>query len=318
MFVCLLCCLVGVTALPAAGASHQVCLPTAPGQLSTPPEQAGTLLINEVLLFSKRTWSCPGASSVPSSNNQSWLELYNPQSLSFNLYIARAAIDGGPNMPAMYLPFGTTIAAHGFLTIFPDANIIFPSGAPETFTRRLLFNGTVIDQITIPAKIGPGQPYEGYSYARIPDGASKWVITNSPTIGSSNILPTPTPKPTRTPKPTAIKKTSSGGKLPTATGSKTTSTHASTTITGASTDPPAANGSQPAWSQMQLPATTTSSIQTTPSAAAALSAVDATATSPPTHTSNGDILRNTLIIVSLGTALAGALLWWRRRRFKHP
>src|SRR5438552_5518332 len=244
MLVCLLCCLFGVTALPAAGASHQVCLPTASGQRSTPPEQAGTVLINEVLLFAKRMWSCPGASSVPSSDNKSWLELYNPQSLSFNLYIAHAAIDGGPNMPAMYFPFGTTIAAHDFLTIFPDTNIIFPGGTPETFIRRLLFNGTVIDQITIPAKIGPGQPYEGYSYARTPDGASKWVITNSPTIGNSNILPTPTPKPTRTPRPTptpksaTIKKISSGGKLPVATGSKTTSTHASTTTTGASNNPP--------------------------------------------------------------------------------
>ena len=40
--------------LSALGASQQACLPTVPDQLTTPPEQVGTVLINEALLSSKK------------------------------------------------------------------------------------------------------------------------------------------------------------------------------------------------------------------------------------------------------------------------
>ncbi len=310
MIVCLLCMLFGGTTLSASAASHQACLPTVQGPITTPPAQAGTVLINEVLLSSKQTWSCPGSTSVPGSEDNSWIELYNPMALSFNLYIVHAEIDGGPGTTPILFPFGSAIAAHGFLAFFPYKRTLFPNGV-ETFTRRLLFNNgpvsTVINQITIPSNLGGGQ-----SYARSTDGGSKWEITNTPTIGRSNILPVPTPKAIRTSKAATTKKKSSGGKI-SVTSSKTTSTHISTTTTGESTTPPVASGSQPAWSQLQLP-TPVSPLPTTE--AAAVSPPDTTTTSPPANSTNGDAPRNLLFTGVAAVFVCALLLWWRR--FKHP
>ncbi|MBV9709878.1 MAG: hypothetical protein JO011_03045 [Ktedonobacteraceae bacterium] len=310
VIVCLLCLLSGITSLPASGASHQACLPTVPGQLTPPPEVAGTVLINEVLLSSKKPVSCPGSTSVPGPQDTSWIELYNPMALSFNLYIVHATIDGGPGTSSMYLPFGSAIAAHGFLTIFPDKRLIFPNGAPETFTRRLLFNGNVIDQVTIPSNLGEDQ-----SYARIPDGASKWVITNTPTIGSSNVLP---PKPVRTPKSATTKKKSRSSKTSAKSKNKTLSSkaasiYAGTTITGEDNTSPDASGVQPAWRQLQLPAGASSP----PTTSAAASPDDTTATSPPANNTGGDAPRNVLLTGLTVVSACALLWWWRRRRFKH-
>jgi hypothetical protein len=314
---CLLFLLFGETSLTASAASQEVCLPTVSGQLTTPAEQAGTVLINEVLLSSKKPASCPGSTSVPGSIDNSWIELYNPMALSFNLYIVHAAIDGGSGTNTIYFPFGSGIAAHGFLIIFPDKQMILTNGGAETFTRRLLFNGIVIDQVTIPANLGEDQ-----SYARIPDGASKWEVTNTPTIGSSNVLPiaksstakSSTAKSSTTKSSTTTKtsnRISTSVKTKKATVTSTTSAPASTTITSESTTTPAASGIQPAWGQLQFPATP-SSPQTTPSALV-VSPAGATSNSPPVN-NNSDVPRNVLF-TGLTLVLIGALFWWGRRRF---
>ena len=297
--------------LSALGASQQACLPTVQGQLTTPPAQPGTVLINEALLSSKKTWSCPGSTSVPGPNDTSWLELYNPLALSFDIYSVHAAIDGGSGTTPMYFPFGSAIAAHSFLVIFPNKNIIFPNNTPETFTRRLLFNGTVIDQITLPANLGPDQ-----SYARVPDGASKWEITNTPTIGRSNVLPIATPKPTHTPKPVTTKKKTSGSKVSgkasiKSSSSKTLSTNpGTTTTTTQNSHPTVINGVQPPWHQLQLPSPSASSPST--SSTAAVAPLDPTANAPPANNDNTDTPRK-LLFTGLAIACAGALFWcWRR------
>jgi hypothetical protein len=306
VLVCLLCLLASGTTLPASAASQQVCLPTVQGSLNIPPNQAGTVLINEVLLSSKKSWSCPGATSVPGSTDNSWIELYNPMSLSFNLYAVHAAIDGGSGTTPLYLPFGSAIAAHGFLTVFPNKNIIFLNGSTKTLTRRLLFNGSVIDTITLPANLGDDQ-----SYARIPDGASKWEITNTPTIGISNVLPTPTPKPA-----TVKKKSSSKISVTTSSktiSSKTTAKPTATTTSAENTNPPATSSSQPTWGQMQLP-TTASPYPTTE--AAAVSPPGTTTTSPLANSTSSDVPRNVLFTGIAAAFVCALLLWWRR--FKHP
>jgi hypothetical protein len=296
--------------LPAMGASQQVCLPSIQGPITTPPEQVGTVLINEVLLASKQPVSCPGATTVPDPTNTSWLELYNPMALSFNLYIVHAAIDGGSGTTAMLFTFGSAIAAHGFLTIFLNKNIIFTNGAPETFTRRLLFNGTVIDQITLPSNLGTDQ-----SYARVPDGASKWEITNTPTIGRSNVLPTPTPKPTHTPQPATTKKKSSGSKNSIkasirSTSGKTPTTQPGTITPAQGSHPAVVNGAQPPWHQLQLPGT--SSSPQSALAAATVAPVDTTANAPPATNDSTDVPRK-MLFTGLALACAGALFWcWRR------
>jgi hypothetical protein len=313
---CLLCLLLLFfveAPLSAVGASQQACLPAIPGKLTTPPEQAGTVLINEALLSSKKTWSCPGATSVPGPTDTSWLELYNPLALSFDIYSVHAAIDGGSGTTSMYFPFGSAIAAHGFLTIFPNKNIIFPNNTPETFIRRLLFNGTVIDQITIPTNLGTDQ-----SYARMPDGASTWVITTTPTIGRSNVLPIATPKPIRTPKPVTAKKKSSGSKISgkvsiKSTSGKTLSTNPGITTTTQSNPPGIVNGVQPPWHQLQLP-NPSSSPQSGSAATtvATVAPVDTTANAPPASNDSADIPRK-LLFTGLAIACAGVLFWcWRR------
>jgi outer membrane biosynthesis protein TonB len=315
LFCCLLCCLFAASSLPTSAASQQVCLPTQV-QADPPPIQPGTVLINEVLLSSKKALSCPGSTAVPGIQDTAWIELYNPKALPFNLYSVQAAIDGGPGTSPMFFPFGSTIAAHGFLTIFPDKSTIFPNGTAETLIRRLLFNDTtIIDQITVPPNLGDGQ-----SYARVPDGASKWVITDAPTMGNSNVLPTPTPKVAHTPKPTPTPKTAATPKSAPSkkksSVSTTPSAQTSTTFNGASSNPPTINGSQPTWNQLQLPASSSAN-QTTP-ATTTNTSIDTSATSPPPNSNNGDALRTMLIIAALGTIAACSALWWRRRRFKHP
>ena len=254
--VCLLCLLLLFfveNPLSALGASQQACLPTIQGSITIPPEQAGTVFINEALLSSKQPWSCPGSTSVPDPTDTYWLELYNPMALSFDISGVHAAIDSGPGTTPIYFPLGSAIAAHGFLTIFPR------NDSPRNFNRRLLFNGTVIDDITIPPNLGTDQ-----SYARVPDGASTWEITTTPTIGRSNVLPTPTPKPTRTPKPVTAKKKSNGSKISVkssikSTSGKTLSTNPGTTTTAQNNHPVVVNGVQPPWHQLQLPSPSSSS-----------------------------------------------------------
>ena len=314
MSICLLCLVLLFfieNPLSALGAVQQACLPTIQGPITIPPEQAGTVLINETLLSSKKTWSCPGATSVPGPTDTSWLELYNPMALSFDIYSVHAAIDGGSGTTPMYFPFGSAITAHGFLTIFPNNNIIFPHNTPETFTRRLLFNGTVIDQITIPSNLGNDQ-----SYARVSDGASKWVITDTPTIGSSNVLPTPTPKPIRTPKPVTTKKKSSGNKISgsiKSTPGKTQTTNSGITTTTQSSHPGIVNGTQPPWHQLQLPSPSSSSQSTAAATTVAtVTPSDTTANSPPANNDNADTPRK-LLFTGLTIACAGALFWYWRR-----
>ncbi len=295
--------------LSARGASQQVCLPTIQGSITTPPEQAGTVLINEALLSSKQPWSCPGSTSVPATTDTSWLELYNPMALAFDIYGVHAAIDNGPNTTPIYFTFGSAIAAHGFLIIF------LPQSSPQSFNRRLLFHGTVIDDITVPSNIGSDQ-----SYARTPDGASKWEITNTPTIGLSNVLPTPTPKttpkPTPTPHPVATKKKSSGNKLSVKTSSRSTpgttsTTHRGTTASAQSSPPIGVNGVQPPWHQLQLPGTPSSSQNTTATVVPADTPAT-TANAPLANNDNADVPRK-MLFTGMALACAGTLFWWWRR-----
>lgn len=195
--------------------------PSVPGTLENPPATPGILFINEVLLVPHSTWNCSETGGYFSTRD-AWIELYNPQSQPFNLYAAHTYLDTGSSTDAFYLPFGTAIAAYGFLVLFPFYNPNFRPGPSMTF--RLIIGTTVIDQVAIPT-LGPDQ-----SYARTSDGGPNWQITASPTIDASNGTAQSTPPVTQ----------GGGG--------------------SSSGTPPAspeaiANGTQPAWNQLQLPLT---------------------------------------------------------------
>ena len=163
--------------------------PPVSGTLVQPPAISGVLFINEALLEPNSTWNC-SEYNTHNTSNDSWIEIYNSQDQAFDLYAAHTVIDSGPNTNLFYLPFGSAIAPHGFLVVFPRASWEFSS--TETATWRLLIGNTVVDEVKIPP-MGEDQ-----SYARIPDGGSSWAITSVPTIDSSNMASGVSPTATRT------------------------------------------------------------------------------------------------------------------------
>ena len=208
--------------------------PLVPGTLVNPAPTPGTLFINEVLLQPHSIWNCSETGGYFSTRD-AWIELYNPQNQPLNLYAAHTFIDTGSSTGNYYLPFGTAIAAHSFLVLFPFYS---PTLRPTTsMTFRLVIGTTVIDQVVVPA-LGPDQ-----SYARTSDGGPTWQITASPTIDASNGTTPVTP----------VTPVSQGG------GGSGGSNATPTTPTSA-----IASGTQPAWSKLQFPAATaTTSVPTT-------------------------------------------------------
>jgi len=150
--------------------------PSIPGSPLPVPAIPGKLLINEVLSLPGSRWNCSEQKNTFSITNDSWIELYNPQSQPYNLYTAHAIFEIGSSTMPFYLPLGSVIAPHGYLVLFPS---MF-SGTLINTNVRLLIGGVIIDQVNIPSL-----PVD-QSYARIPDGSNLWQITNTPTIDASN------------------------------------------------------------------------------------------------------------------------------------
>ncbi len=163
--------------------------PPVSGTLVQPPAISGVLFINEALLTPHSTWNCSEFNTYDTGHD-SWIEIYNAQDQPFDLYSVHTTIDCGPNTNPFYLPFGSAIAPHGFLVVFPRMNANFSS--TETATWRLLIGGIVVDEVKIPP-MGEDQ-----SYARIPDGGSSWVIASAPTIDSGNMASVVPPTATKT------------------------------------------------------------------------------------------------------------------------
>lgn len=152
--------------------------PPVPGSPAPAPAIPGRLLINEVLSKPGSTWNCSEPNRTFTTDSDSWVELYNPQSQPYNLYAAHASLDTGPNALVYNLPVGASIAPHGYLVLFPSTL----SGSLATQANlRLVIAGVAIDQANIPA-VPTDQ-----SFARIPDGSNYWRITNTPTIDTSNM-----------------------------------------------------------------------------------------------------------------------------------
>jgi hypothetical protein len=255
------------------------CAPLAPPLVAGSPEPAlatpRIILINEVLSLPKSSWYCTSTYGIAFAP---WVELYNPQNHALDLYSVHASFDTGPNSRAYYLPLGATIAANGFLVLFPT---IYTNMLVAGTTLRLLIGGVAVDQIVLPT-LGLDQ-----SYARVPDGASTWQITSAPTIDASNtssgIVPTPL---------SSSSQTGSGGS------SYTTTAQGPAKIV---------NGVQPKWGTLRLPSPiiANSNPTTTPS-----QTLSSPAISSPT--SSGMDVPHLLLMGLLAVALAGVLFWcWR-------
>lgn len=286
--------LLGLTT-PVSGAQKHGCAPDVPPPVAGTPVPAQALpdivLINEVLSQPASNWNCSEPASVFSAAKDSWIELYNPQNQALDLYAAHTQIslNGGSN--SSLLPFGSAIAAGGFLVIFPLEKQTV--AAPANWNIILSIDGIIIDQAAIPL-LQPDQ-----AYARVPDGSTTWLYAGNPTIDASNnstaqpVVPTPTP--TKTPQ--------------------ATKTPGATEVTGSTgTDQPASFGTQPAWSQVQFPQDATPTPAETPTIKPALQQ-SGPPQNPPGPTNNGP---NGWLIAafSLFALLVPATLIWRWRRLR--
>lgn len=257
--------------------------PIMPGSPGPPPATPGIILINEVLNNPNSNWNCSEPGGSFSLSTDSWLELYNPQNQPFNLYEARASLDNGNEDMSFHFPFGSDIAAHGYLVVFPETYVL-DNTLLDGNTVRLLFGGTtIIDLVSTPAL-----PADN-TYARIPDGSTNWQITSNPTIDASNlaskqVAPTPTKVPTKTPG-----SSSSSGYGPGNTANPT---------------PTHITGKQPAWGKLQLPATNSTTTSTTNSPLVA-----SPTTSPPASPWNTP---RRILLTVLVVALVLSLFWcWK-------
>ena len=277
-FVVALLCTASILFTPNVSA-HGCAPPNPPPVAGSPapaPANKGVVLLNEILLNPQSTWNCSESGTYFVSKD-TWIELYNPQNQPLNLYVVHAYLDSGPNTTIYYLPFGSAIAAHGFLVVFPRTVGNFaPEPAP---TLRLIIASTTIDEVKVP------QLAADQSYARVTDGASKWQVSSTPTIDASNNSSAVSSTPTSTSTSAGYKGHTKGND---------------------NNNAPFASGTQPAWSKLQLPTPTTmptSSISSTPL--------------PPSLPAGvGSDLPRRIAVTVLAIMLALALLLcWRLFRF---
>ncbi|MCL4418785.1 lamin tail domain-containing protein [Patescibacteria group bacterium] len=150
---------------------------------SSIPVSAGDVVINEFLVD-------PDADQ--------WVELYNKGTGSID--ISGWFIDDSGGSEKYTIPMGTTIGSLEF-KIFESR--LFNLNRISADTIRLLNNSSLEDSYAY--NTGPGV---NKSYGRQTDGASNWVIFDSPTKGSSNNLSIPvsisTPTPTQIPTSTSV------------------------------------------------------------------------------------------------------------------
>src|SRR5437764_1971944 len=206
---------------------------TSPPAIPNPPTP-GLVVINEILTFPRSQCNCTSPNNDTFNRKNAWVEIYNPQDEPLDLY--HASIDQGPNTDSYILPFGSIIAAHGFLVIFP---FWYPQSSAYTqiSSVRLLFTPQiVIDQVSIPPLASET------SYARIPDGSPNWQVTATPTIASSNQPLTGTGQ--------------TGGDTSThnqKTKQKSTKTHSGSVSSDEASTDTSNPGVQPTWSVLHLP-----------------------------------------------------------------
>src|SRR5579859_4651080 len=95
-----------------ATTSHACASPTPPTVAGSPapaPATSGILSINEVLMVPKTIWNCAdtvtGATPTqPTPTSDTWIEIYNPQNMPYDLYSAQTVLDSGPNTNSYYFP----------------------------------------------------------------------------------------------------------------------------------------------------------------------------------------------------------------------
>ena len=260
------------------------------------PATPGYILINEVLSFPTSQWNCTitGESYDSSDLGNAWIEIYNPQNQPLDLYATRAQFDMGTY--SYRLPFGSIIAAHDFLVLFP-----FITASPVTLIK-LIISQVVIDQVSLPPL--PADT----TYARIPDGSDTWQITTMPTIATSNSTGmAQATSVTRTQHHPSVTSTQHHTPTP-----KSTHTHTQSggTSSDEATTDTSSTGVQPTWDALRLPSVEPYNTTTQPDNS---SFASVSSTTP----ADSFGLLNKILLSVLIIIFSCALLWsWRLYRRK--
>lgn len=288
---------------PTRQAIHaQSCVPTVtnstPMGTTNSSPTPGSILINEIL-FTSTTQSCPPLVS-DSGPNSTQIELYNASDTPLQLLNAR--LDSGPNSPSFSFA-SNPIPAKGYIAVVASNNAVFQT--TNTTMLRLIVNTIIIDQVVVPM-LAPGE-----SYARVPDGSTKWQISSTPTIGSSNVILPPS---VATPKAQATSRSSQ-----TATGSNHTTKGRATTTSPAQTlhkqatsiaslekPQPTIPPLQPKWDVLHTPTRTAEEPVTS----------ETTAMHTTTPSNNPTDMPKKIVLSLLAIAFIAALWRWRRLFFK--
>lgn len=151
------------------------------------------IVINEFLPDPASDWN--GDSSINSDDE--WIEIYNTNAFSVDMSGWQLDDIAGGTTP-FTLPYGTTIAANGFLIFYAsETNIGLNNSGDDV---RLLYpDDSVADSTSYT------DSNDDESYSRNPDGAGSFTNACAPTPNATNCVsvPTNTPLPTNTPTETA-------------------------------------------------------------------------------------------------------------------
>jgi hypothetical protein len=291
--VCLGIILISVAVFSSLAHAQSLCSPTTPVTTNTitPSIVPGSVLINEIMTKPTSTTSLNCTTQAISG----WLEVFNPQNQAYNLGSVYAALDNGAGTNPYYLANNSAIAAHGYLVLFPPTRLLLSGPI------RLLFEGVLIDQVTVP-DLNAGQ-----SYARLPDGGTNWQVTTTPTMGTSNSstssIPTLTPLSTRVTHKTSISTKTTHQQNALHITSGTTKMIQSTSI---STQ--IVTGQQPAWSALHIPQVESGS-QPLPNTISA--PADSIASNPTGISPLLPLLLGAIILIGLTRLL---LIWYKRQQ----
>lgn len=286
VFFCLMSLVLGVTNIDAHTQQTSPCFTSNPGSgssspLSLPPPTPGVIVINEVLPFPHSHWNC--ASHSTSFSDDAWIELYNASNQAFSLYHYSIFLDGGASSGQQHYYFapGAAIAPHGYYVVFPQIPLLEP---------RLFIQNTVVDSVSLPSVMPLDQ-----SYARVPDGSTRWQILSAPTIGQSNVVVPMSPA-SRTHTHTPAKKSAKASSVKTKASHSSGNSQASSARTQSGKDV-----QQPSWTALHLP----------PGAATSTVQGDASAMTPAAKDKANPLPKEVLFGASL-IVLIIALAWcWK-------
>jgi len=146
-----------------------------------------SVAINEIMASNRQTLA------DPQGQYDDWIELYNKGSTAVDVggcYLTDDLSEPTKWQIPANTPTATTIAAHGYLLIWADAQV---AGTGLHAGFKLSNEGEEVgffaaDGATLIDSLSFGQQQTDVSYGRFPDGGPEWQTSASPTPGAANAI----------------------------------------------------------------------------------------------------------------------------------